>query len=141
MSGEAWLCRTEKQLDLFVQHIRQTWDWSKPLSIKWQSGAQKSMGQNALAHVWFRAITAHMNKLPGNDYDEETVKTYLKRKYGLRIESRDLLTGEPMPALKSLARYDKGEMVVFMNNVAAFAAAIGCTLPIWGEYEELRSAA
>lgn len=99
------------------------------------------MGQIALVHVWFRALTAHMNKLPGADYDEETVKTYCKRKWGTRIDFIDPITGEIQPALKSLARYDKGEMTAFMNHVAEFAATIGCTLPVYGDYESLRYAA
>lgn len=139
--SEGWLCRNAEQFDLFCNHICNNWDWSRPLSIQWQEGARKSAGQNALIHVWFRVITAHMNKLPGNDYDEETVKTYCKRRWGTRIESRDLITGEPMPALKSLSRYEKGEMTALMNSVAEFAASIGCTLPVWGEYERLRDCA
>ena len=141
VSEQHWTCRTREQFDAFVSHVVELWDFEKPLLIKWSVGEKKSLGQNALIHVWIRHITLHMNKLPGNDYDEETVKTYLKRKYGVRIESKDLITGEPMPELKSYSRYDKGEMTHHMNLVAEFAARIGCTLPIWGEYENLRGAA
>jgi len=141
MSEQQWPCRHENQFDLFVNHIKQNWDWSKVLSIKWSVGEKKSLGQNALIHVWIRHITLHMNKLPENDYDEETVKTYIKRRFGIRIESKDLLTGEPMPALKSFSRYEKGEMTALMNKVEEFAACIGCTLPMYGEYLELRGAA
>jgi len=139
--AEAWVCRDEQQLVFCFEHLRKYWDWSKPISIEWHDGVKKSLGQLALIHVWIRLITQHMNKLPGNDYDEETVKTYLKRRFGTRIESRDLVTGEPMPALKSYARYDRGEMARHMDEVAAFAASIGCTLPVWGEYEQTRNAA
>jgi len=106
--AEAWVCRDEQQLVFCFEHLRKYWDWSKPISIEWHDGVKKSLGQLALIHVWIRLITQHMNKLPGNDYDEETVKTYLKRRFGTRIESRDLVTGEPMAALKSYARYDRG---------------------------------
>lgn len=141
MSGEGWICRNDKQFKMFCDHILKTWDWSKPLSIQWQDGITKSLGQLALIHVWIRVITAHMNKLPGNDYDEETVKTYLKRKFGVQIVSRDLLTGEPMPALKSYSKYLKGEMTLHMNRVSEFSADIGCLLPVWGEYEQTRNSA
>lgn len=141
MSGEAWTCKDEKQLLFCFEHLRKYWDWSSPISIKWSKGAQKSMGQNALVHVWIREITKHMNKLPGNNYDEDTVKTYLKRKYGVRFESKDLLTGESMTILKSYERYEKGEMTVHMNLIAEFAACINCTLPVWGEYQELQGMA
>lgn len=95
------------------------------------------MGQLALVHVWIRHITLHMNKLPGNDYEDEAIKTYLKRRFGTKTTFREPLTGELMPALKSYSRYEKGEMTHHMNQVAAFAAEIGCNLPVWGEYEEL----
>lgn len=142
MSSEKhWPCRCERQFDAFVHHIKTTWDWEVPLAIQWSDGEKKSMGQNALVHVWIRYITLHMNKTAGNDYDEETVKTYLKRKFGIRIESKDLITGESMPALKSYSKYSKGEMTAHMNQIAEFCAHIGCTLPVWGEYEQLRAAA
>lgn len=141
MAGEGWVCRDVNQLRLCFKHLADNWDWQKPLSIEWHDGVRKSLGQNALVHVWIRLITQHMNKLPGNDYDEETVKTYLKRRFGTRIESRDLVTGDPMPALKSYSRYDKGEMTAHMNQIAAFAAEIGCTLPVYGDYESLRHSA
>lgn len=141
MSEQHWTCRTREQFDAFVSHVVELWDFEKPLLIKWSVGEKRSLGQNALIHVWIRHITLHMNKLPENDYDEETVKTYIKRRFGIRIESKDLLTGEPMPALKSFSRYEKGEMTALMNKVEEFAAHIGCTLPMWGEYEQLREAA
>jgi len=141
MSEQQWTCRTREQFDAFVSHVVELWDFEKPLLIKWSVGEKRSLGQNALIHVWIRHITLHMNKLPENDYDEETVKTYIKRRFGIRIESKDLLTGEPMPALKSFSRYEKGEMTALMNKVEEFAAHIGCTLPMWGEYEQLREAA
>ena len=141
MSGQGWVCRDEHQLTMCFDHLRKNWDWKKQLSIEWHDGIKKSMGQLALVHVWIRLITQHMNKLQGNDYDDETVKTYLKRRFGTRIESKDLVTGEPMPALKSYARYEKGEMAQHMNQIAVFASEIGCTLPVYGEYETLRHAA
>lgn len=137
MSGDGWLCRNKTQFDMFVRHIAETWDWKDSLSIKWTSGAQKSMGQLALVHVWIRHITLHMNKLPGNDYEEEAVKTYLKRRFGVKSTFKDPMTGELMPALKSYSRYEKGEMTHHMNLVSAFASEIGCSLPVWGEYNEL----
>lgn len=141
MTEQHWTCRNRAQFDAFVAGVVESWDFAKPLLIKWSAGEKKSLGQNALIHVWIRHITLHMNKLPENDYDEETVKTYIKRRFGIRIESKDLLTGEPMPALKSFSRYEKGEMTALMNKVEEFAAHIGCTLPMWGEYEQLREAA
>lgn len=141
MTGEAWVCKTDKQLDLFVRHVRETWDWSRPLSIKWSAGHARGMGQNALLHAWVREIARHLNRLPGNDHDEETVKTYLKRRFGRVASFPDPVTGEPMPYLISTAKYEKGEMTAFMNSVHAFAADIGCTLSIWGEYDDLRHAA
>lgn len=105
-----------------------------------RKASQQAWGRNRFFQVWVRCITAHMNKKKGNDYDEETVKTYLKRRFGIRIESKDLETGEPMTALKSTTRYKKGEMTALMNEVEDFCAHIGCTLPYWGEYLETRRA-
>ncbi len=140
MIAPTWICRCRIDFDAFHKRISDDWDFEKPLSIQWQEGITASMGQKSLFQVWVRCITAHMNKKKGNDYDEATVKTYLKRRFGIRIESKDLETGEPMTALKSTTRYKKGEMTALMNEVEDFAAHIGCTLPYWGEYLETRKA-
>lgn len=79
-----------------------------------------------------------MNQLPGNNYDEETVKVYLKMKFGTRVEFIDPATGEIEQVLKSYSRYEKGEMHHHMNQVEEYAACIGCLLTIHGEYEELK---
>jgi len=87
MSEQHWPCRDRSQFDAFVAHVVETWDFAKPLLIKWSVGEKRSLGQNALIHVWIRHITLHM------------------------------------------------------NLVSEFAAYIGCTLPMYGEYLELRGAA
>lgn len=143
MSGESWICRNRQQFDMFVAHIAGHWDWTVPLSISWTSGVKKSMGQNALVHVWFREIARHLNKLPGRDgmYTEDDMKDYCKKRWGIRKDFIDPMTGEEMQKLKSLGDYLKGEMTAFMNCVSEFAASIGCTLPVWGEFESLRASA
>jgi hypothetical protein len=141
MSGEQWVCRTPEMLDAFVKQIKSTWDWSKPLALKWSAGVPKSMGQLALCHVWIRSLTDYVNARTKSDHDEDTMKTCLKRQFGIRIEIVNPITGKTEPALKSLSRYEKGEMFGFMQKLDQYAASIGCVFPYWGEYETLRKEA
>jgi hypothetical protein len=142
MSGDAWLCRDEKQLLFCFEHLRKYWDWSNPMSIKWQSGSLKSRDQLALCHIWIREIQKHMNKTPGNAFTEEEVKTWLKRKFGVIESGKDLISGERMPYLKSVGDYTKDEMWHFMNKLDVFAAEHSCVLsPGVGGYWYEREAA
>jgi len=142
MSEQHWTCRTREQFNAFVSHVVELWDFEKPLLIKWSVGEKRSLGQNALFHVWIRHLTLHMNKkTPQINYDEDAVKTYIKRRWGIRTVFVDPITGEEMPSLKSTGKYEKGEMTALMNKTEEFAACIGCTLPMYGEYLELRGAA
>lgn len=141
MSEQHWTCRTRAQFDSFVSNVVDLWHFENPLLIKWSAGEKRSLGQNALFHVWIRHLTLHMNKTTEYEYDEDAVKTYIKRRWGIRTVFVDPITGEEMPSLKSTGKYDKGEMTALMNKVEEFAACIGCTLPVWGEYLDLMEAA
>lgn len=140
MSGEGWICRNPAMLDAFVAHIKSTWNWDKPLSIAWKAGVMRSNGQLALCHIWIRTITDYLNARTGGDYDEETMKTYLKREYGVRISRVNPINGKTEATLKSLGKYEKGELHEFMTRVDVYASGIGCIFPVWGEYEELKRA-
>jgi len=136
MSAESWVCKEEGQLKMCFEHLRKCWDWSNPISIKWQSGAIKSDDQRALCHIWMREIRKHMNKTPGNNFTDCEVKTWLKRKFGVIEMGKDLESGKDMPYLKSTEKYLKGEMYHFMQNLDQFAAEHGCILPtVYGTYE------
>lgn len=142
MSGEGWICRNAGQFEMFCKHIRESWNWDRPISISWMCGIKKTLGQNALVHVWFRAIANHLNATQkAYEYTEEDLKDYLKKNYGERKNFLDPQTGEEVQKLKSLSEYTKGEMTVFMQKIEAYTNNIGCLLPVWGEYEKTREAA
>ncbi|HRH76081.1 MAG TPA: hypothetical protein PK129_01945 [Cellvibrionaceae bacterium] len=141
--GEGWICRNEPQLTMCFDHLRKSWDWSKPISIEWSDGTKKSLGQNNLCHKWFSVIAEHLNKLPNRDgmYTKEDIKDYLKKRFGIRKRFIDPITSEEVQKLKSMTDYKKGEMTEFMRQVEIFASDINCLLPFWGEYESMRDAA
>jgi len=140
--SEGWICKDAGQFDRFCAHITRNWDWSKPLSIEWQEGVKRSMGQSALVHVWIRALTDYVNgRVKGTDCDEETMKTSLKREFGIRVNITDPITGKDTVVLKSIRKYSKGELYEFMQKVDAYASSIGCLLPVYGEYDQLRKEA
>ena len=140
--SESWICKDPQAFSRFVDHIVKNWDYSKALSVQWSAGVKRSMGQLSLCHVWIRAMTDYINgRVKGTDCDEETMKTSLKREFGIRITICDPITGKDTVVLKSLGRYEKGEMLEFMQRIDAYAAGIGCLLPVYGEYETLRAAA
>lgn len=143
MSGDSWVCRNVGQFEMFARHIRDGWDWSKPLSISWTDAVKKSQGQNNLCHKWFDVIAKHLNTLPNREgmYTKDDIKDYLKKRFGVRKTFIDPITGEEIQKLKSVGDYTKGEMTAFMLRVEVFASDIGAVLPFWGEYESLRMVA
>ena len=100
MSEQHWPCSTREQFDAFVAHVVESWDFAKPLLIKWSVGEKRSLGQNALVHVWFRAIANHLNsKQKACEYTEEDLKDYLKK---TTESARTLLTRKPARKCKNL---------------------------------------
>ena len=147
MSGEGWICRDRETLSLCFEHLLDNWDFaSSPVMIKWDKASNsRSLGQLALCHVWIRGLTKYFNDLQVKDdngnivqTDEGTMKKELKRQFGIRIQVFSPITQKEITALKSLGRYEKGEMFDFMTRIDAYSASIGCMLPCWGEYDQLR---
>lgn len=145
VSGEGWICRNERQFDLFVDHIRKNWDFEKePLSIKWQGFRAKTLPQNSLVHKWHEIIAGYLNetevvKSKGLFYTKDDVKRLMKGHYGVRIEVYDPVTDSMKAMLKSYSEYTAGEMHHHMQLIDHWAASIGCVLPVTGEYETLKN--
>lgn len=140
MTDATWFCRNKTDLREFFDWMLVHWDEEKPLTLSWKLGFTRSLGQNALFHRWVHRITAQINKNgKAGIHNDATIKTYLKRKYGIVENAIDPVTGEEYPYLKSTADYLVGEMYQFMNHVFEFGVSIGCTLEVVGEYEKLKN--
>lgn len=140
MTDAVWFCSDKRDFLEFCDWMCGHWDEKKPLTISWKIGFGRSIGQNNLFHRWVRRITAQINKNgTAGIHNEATVKTYLKRKYGIIEQAIDPVSGEEYPYLVSTSDYTVSDMYHFMNAVFEFGVSIGCTLEVVGEYEQLKN--
>jgi len=148
--GQYWLCKNEKELDNFHAELKKTWDFSKPLKIEWkQYRGSRTLDQLALAHIWFKDIAKALSRVQfmGDDGElmsevfdsEDDIKPMLKRSYGIIEKRLDPINKKMVPRLKSLGKYDKGELYQFLEQVQICAATKwGIILESKGEYKSLK---
>ncbi|MDI7399051.1 YbcN family protein [Cronobacter dublinensis] len=105
----------------------------------------RSLSQNALAHMWFNEISAYLIKRGKSFASPAWVKDALKHSY-LGYEQRemtDVITGEKttIRSLRHTSDLDTGEMHFFLTQVEGWALNICCrlTIPDNCQYAQLRA--
>lgn len=124
-------------MPFFVKRI-EDWDYSTPLVITFKPyEEEKSLGQNALFHVWCREMAeVFIKKVP--NATEEGMKFMMKSMF-LGTHSiaigKETYSDQVMPLPKK-----KGEMCFFMDQVYAWAAEkdVLLSLPQYNEYTALK---
>lgn len=127
--------------DLYSEH--------KYLTLTWRIGADRSLDQNALLHVWLTEYAAYLLKKDKRQVTEqelEGMKKIAKRRYYAESGSEwmvfrplDPFTGdEGQLALRSSKRYSRGEMFAFLSWLQMTAANDGLVLESRGEYAKLQ---
>lgn len=105
MEGIFWVIRNDEQqqkaADLVRKHERGDQAWS----MKWQLyKAPKTLKQLKYIHSLINAIAIHASS------GTETVKTDVKREFGIIEVSTSTITGARTARLKSFAEYSKEEL-------------------------------
>ena len=143
MLGDFWKVERPQQFDHVIENFRAwvlgNWDWSKPLAIQAKPFEQvRSLSQNALFHVWMKAVRDHfIERTP--DADEEAWKLFFKTEY---LGTETLKAGKIIHEnqLRHTSKLKRGEMYEFMEAVNAWCAQRGLTLPVpdSSEFMEIR---
>lgn len=120
-------------------HLRDTWDWSKPVCLKIEEYQNpRSLDQNALFHVWIRQMVSHFKPArPG--LTEEEMKDICKFRF-LGTETRKAGKIVLENQLKQTSKLRKGEMYHFMEQVYQWCLELGLQLdtPADSEFMEIR---
>ena len=118
MNGVFWMIRNRKDIDHVLKFFRKSleeWDYSRPIAWKLEPySATRSLGQNALFHMWCGEMSDHFSKkVP---VSPEDVKTILKNEF---LGTEDKIIGKTVipNQLRSTSNLDKGEMHQFMEQV------------------------
>lgn len=132
----------------FVANARELYDLHKYVTFVWRIGADRSLDQNALFHVWLTEFCAHLAKCHTKEVTEamiEQTKKDLKRWcYGenawdfMIYETVSLLTGELKRGYTSSKSWGVGEMHNVLCWFQAFASQYGCVLEAKGQFAKLK---
>lgn len=83
-------------------------------------------------------LTAHLYECTGRRWERDEVKNYLKERFGPKEPIVDPFTGElRSETLKSMAKYEVGEFIDFLDSIHAWMAMdLGLLMPDPSEYRE-----
>jgi hypothetical protein len=93
---------------------------------------RRSLNQNDYFHGVVLPIVWQFFREHGNDVDLEETKTYLKEHVG-KLFRLVLVDGKRMPVLRSTASLSVQEWEVWMEQIRAWGAGVGCNIPLPNE--------
>ena len=134
-------------LGKFYNMLKDEWDDFPAIIELKPMGENRSLSQNALSHVWYKAICNHINSKGYGFVDVDTgekipftsddIKLEMKKQIlgARRLEYKGKIT-EKVPSTSKLS---KAEMVDYMNKLYQRCLDIGLILPIPddSEYQKL----
>lgn len=148
MQGEFWIVNSDHTLTAFVAHVKKQFADHKYVTYRWRIGADRSLDQNALFHVWLTEFAAHLAKCITKDVTppmleqiKKDVKGWCYRESAwdfMVYEEASLLTGETKKGFTSSSSWGRGEMYNVLCWLQAFAAQYGCVLEAKGEFAKLK---
>ncbi len=127
--------------ELYAEHKYIT--WSTP-----RIGADRSLDQNALFHVWLTEYAAHLLKIPKNEVSKgviEGMKRTVKAKFLAETacafmihEVHSPMTGDKKNDYTSSADWKTGEMFMVLERLQMYAAEQGLVLEAKGQHAKLK---
>jgi len=139
--SQFWLIKDRRQITeriaFFQQWLESEWDFSQP--VTWEPKIyrnKRSLTQNALFHVWCRELSAHFSA-NGYEVSEKEMKDLMKHKF-LGCEDRVIHNTVIPQQLRESSELDSGEMMVFLDQIWAWAADHGVTLQIPADSEYMK---
>ena len=136
----------------FVNFMQALFRDHKYITFTWRIGADRSLDQNALLHVWLTEYAAHLlnkAKKAVTEAELEGIKKTAKMRYytqtgfeWLIVTAVNPWSGEEYkPQLRSSKKYTRGEMFLFLTWLQDTAAGDGLVLESRGEYAKLQKEA
>jgi hypothetical protein len=149
MSGEAWTVNSDYKLTAYIEHVKKLYAEHKYLTFPApRIGADRSLDQNALLHVWITEYVAEklsINKREITPAHIESMKRAIKGKFynetgepWMIHELTNPFTGEKKKDFTSSRRWKRGEMFMFLTWMQAAAANDGVILESKGEFNKLQ---
>ena len=149
VDDKTFLVNSAPALIAFCKVIEQLFSAHKFVTFTWRIGADRSLDQNALLHVWLTEYAAHLlgkHRKQITEAELEGIKKIAKRRYyaetgaeWMVVKPVDPWTGEEgAPVLRSSKHYTRGEMFLFLSWLQLTAANDGLVLESLGQYAKLQ---
>lgn len=146
--GESWTINSPSTLRAFHDHVDRLYGQHKYITFPTpRIGADRSITQNALFHVWLTEFAAHLancNKKEVSDGMIEGIKKSVKgmfyRETGYEWMIHKVicpLTKREKTDYTSSKSWKHGEMFMVLNWLQFFASKHGCILESKGEHAKL----
>lgn len=139
------IVNSEKSRDEFIDQVYRDFKEHKYTTYEWKIGADKSLPQNALLHVWLTEYAAHLLKTPKKSVTEEMLD-------GMKKQAKQMFYQETAEsfmvhqvidpwhpdrvkkAYRSSASWSMGEMYIFLNWLQIKAGQDDLVLESKGQY-------
>lgn len=149
--GESFTINNETSLQAFIKYAGSLYESHKYITFSApRIGADRSMDQNALFHVWateYAAYRLRKDKRDVSDGELDGTKRIIKKHftaahpeaYGFMVyELVNPLTGEKKKDYTSSKTWKRGEMFMVLNWFQMVAAQDGLILESKGQFEKLQ---
>lgn len=147
--SESWVINSEASKKAFIANLDKLYDEHKYITYGApRIGKDRSLGQNALFHVWLTDFGCHLAKCHFSQFTDGMMQGTKKSVKGFfyRENPRDwmihdvkcVVTGRSKKDFTSSAKWKQIEMFEFLTWFQAFAAGHGCVLESKGEFEKLQ---
>lgn len=139
------IVNSERSRDEFIDQIYRDFDEKKYTTYDWRYGADRSLDQNSLFHVWLTEYAAHLLKIPKKDVTKamlDGMKIKVKQSFYRETAQRFMLhriidpwhPDKSRTAWTSSGDWSPGEMYMVLNWIQYKAADDGLALEAIGKY-------
>ena len=147
--GEVWVLKNETSKKAFIANVEKMFDEYGHLTYDApRIGADRSLGQNAIFHMWLGEFACHLAKCHYTqltdgmiDGIKKTVKGLFYREYPYEWMVHKVicpLTKREKTDYTSSAKWKQGEFFLVLTWLQNFAASQGCVLESKGEFSKLQ---
>jgi hypothetical protein len=147
--GEIWVVNDDRKLTAYIEHVKKQFCDYKYLTFSpARIGADRSLDQNSLMHLWLTEFAAHLSVCHTKEVTEgmldgikRSMKGMFYRTYGYEWMIHEVtcpLTKRSKKDFTSSKKWKRGEMFMFLDWLQHFAATKGCILESAGEFAKLQ---
>lgn len=149
MSGESWVLNSDTSEAAFIANVKKLRAEHKYIAYSApRIGADRSLGQNGLFHVWLTDFGCHLAKCHFSQFSDGMMEGIKKTMKGLYYKEYPYewmvhkvicpLTKREKTDYTSSRTWKHGEMFLVLTWMQSFAATQGCVLESKGEYAKLQ---